>query len=308
MKEPLPAVCMPETTAENWPQRREQLIELLEQNVFGRTPRGGFETHAELLERTAATACDAVRERYRVTVRTQRGEASLRLALLLPRTAQPVPAVLMISNHDKAPAPAPKLDTAMLARLLAKAPDAWRVETQRMMAGMHGGAPQLLDIDRDETQEYWPAASIVASGRAAAAFYAGEAQPDCWQSRARRARRTASEHWACGPSPPAAWWTYCAGTSASTQAGSLWRAIRAAAKRRCGARRRIRAFAACSLTIPDAPGRRFPAASAGKTWPPSTRFFRTGSARVTDSTHGGSRKCPLISTCCLPPWRRAFAT
>ena len=153
MKEHLPAVCTPATTAENWPQRREQLIELLEQNVFGRTPRGGFETRAELLERTAATACDAVRERYRVTVRTQRGEASLHLALLLPRTAQRVPAVLMISNHDKAPAPAPKPDEAMLARLMAEAPKAWRAETQRMMAGMHGGTPQLLDIDRDEAQE-----------------------------------------------------------------------------------------------------------------------------------------------------------
>lgn len=174
----LPAVCTPDTTAENWPQRREQLIGLLEQNVFGRMPRSGFETHAELLERTEAASCGAVRERYRVTVRTQRGQAGLHLALLLPKAAQPVPAVLMISNHDKAPAPAPKPDEAVLARLMAEAPAAWRAETQRMMAGMRGGAPQLLDIDKDETQGYWPAAQIAASGRAAAAFYASEAQPD----------------------------------------------------------------------------------------------------------------------------------
>lgn len=179
MKEYLPAVCTPETTAENWPQRREQLVELLEQNVFGRTPRGGFETGAELLERTEAASCGAVRERYCVTVRTARGAARLQLSLLLPQTERPVPAVLMISNHDREPAPAPKPDMSMLARLMEQAPREWREETQRMMAGMQGGgAPQLLDIDRDETQGYWPAAQIVASGRAAAAFYASEAQPD----------------------------------------------------------------------------------------------------------------------------------
>lgn len=64
---------------------------------------------------------------------------------------------------------------------MARAPKEWRTDVERMMAAFQkGGAsmPQLLDIERDTAQGYWPVEQILASGRAAAAFYAGEVQPD----------------------------------------------------------------------------------------------------------------------------------
>lgn len=182
MRDTLPPVCPP-GAAGDWDTRRAQIIGLFEQNVFGRTPRSGFETDPERLECETQPELPAVRERWRITVRTGQGEAGFGLSLFLPKAEHPVPAVLMIGNHDKEPAPAAKFDAAALSRLMARAPEAWRIETERIMGGMAPSAqapsaPQLLDIDRDTAQGYWPAARIVASGRAAAAFYASEAQPD----------------------------------------------------------------------------------------------------------------------------------
>ena len=49
MKHCLPPIYGSDITAENWEQRRVQIVRLFEKNVFGRTPRDGFETRANLL-------------------------------------------------------------------------------------------------------------------------------------------------------------------------------------------------------------------------------------------------------------------
>lgn len=81
-----------------------QIVRLFEKNVFGRTPRDGFETRADLLYAAEALEGTAKREFYRITVRTKRGSAAFHMALVLPNPQKPVPAVLMISNHEKTPA------------------------------------------------------------------------------------------------------------------------------------------------------------------------------------------------------------
>lgn len=172
-------VCAPGITEDGWRDRRKEILTLFEQNVFGITPRTGFETSDTLLDRMHVMDGRAAREWHRITVCTPQKSASFSMVLVLPESAEPVPVVLMISNHDKTPAPAPQFDRAALERLMAEAPEAWREETQRMMAGMgNGSAPQLLDIREDLWQDYWPAARIVESGRAAAVFYASEVQAD----------------------------------------------------------------------------------------------------------------------------------
>lgn len=191
MQHGLPPVYGPGTTAKNWEQRRVQIVHLFEENVFGRTPQDGFEAHSELLYTTDALDGAAKRELYRITVHTRRGSAAFHLALVLPRSENPVPVVLMISNHDKEPSAVAVPDPVSLGRLMACAPKAWWEEAGQMIAAFRkNGAPvpQLLDIEQDVTQGYWPVERIVASGRAAAAFYASEVQPDdCGQFPSRLA-------------------------------------------------------------------------------------------------------------------------
>ena len=174
MKHCLPPIYGSDITAENWEQRRVQIVRLFEKNVFGRTPRDGFETRANLLYAAEALEGTAKREFYRITVRTKRGSAAFHMALVLPNPQKPVPAVLMISNHEKTPAAVKGPDMSALEELMARAPKEWRTDVERMMAAFQkGGAsmPQLLDIERDTAQGYWPVEQILASGRAAAAFY-----------------------------------------------------------------------------------------------------------------------------------------
>lgn len=123
MKHCLPPIYGSDITAENWEQRRVQIVRLFEKNVFGRTPRDGFETRANLLYAAEALEGTAKREFYRITVRTKRGSAAFHMALVLPNPQKPVPAVLMISNHEKTPAAVKGPDMSALEELMARAPE-----------------------------------------------------------------------------------------------------------------------------------------------------------------------------------------
>lgn len=178
----LPSVLKTDSTAANWGERREELLELFRSEVFGRRPAVDYTVKANLVSRAEALNGTAVREHYRVTVATVRGSVELQLALVLPLSDKPVPVVLLISNHDKTPAAGSPPDFSLFGAVMEKAPARWREEVQAMMAGMAKGgapAPHLLDIERDDSDpEYWAVPDILASGRATAAFYASEAQPD----------------------------------------------------------------------------------------------------------------------------------
>ena len=177
----MPAIFSSDMTCAAWPERRAQLVELFRSQEFGRTPAQPYTSTADRLYSTPVLGGRAVREYYRITLTTARGSAAFHMALYLPQAEAPVPAVLMISNHDKAAAPATPPDFSAMGALLAAAPAAWREMVQGMMAGMQKGgapAPQLLDIEKDLNTGYWPVEQILASGRAAAAFYASEVQPD----------------------------------------------------------------------------------------------------------------------------------
>ncbi len=109
------------------------------------------------------------------------GQCGFHMALVLPNPQKPVPAVLMISNHEKNSWAVKGPDMSALEELMARAPKEWRTDVERMMAAFQkGGAsmPQLLDIERDTAQDIGRWNRYLHPGRAAAAFYAGEVQPD----------------------------------------------------------------------------------------------------------------------------------
>lgn len=177
----LPVVCPPGTTRENWPARRAQLIECFRKYEFGRRPDEAYRVTGELVSSTPALDGAATREMYRVTVSTARGSVSLELALVLPAGEEKVPVVMLLSNHDREKLPTAPPDMSVMETVMAQAPAQWREETGKMFADMTKGgmpAPEFLDISADDTKGYWAVNEIIASGRAAAAFYASQAQID----------------------------------------------------------------------------------------------------------------------------------
>lgn len=177
----LPVVCPPGTTRENWPARREALVELFRNYEYGRRPDIPYRVFWEKTGSVPALSGEAVREMYRVTVTTERGSVDMELALVLPLGEQPVPAVMLLSNHDRQKLPTTPPDMSVMGAVMAQAPQQWREATMKMFADMtKDGSPEphLLDIASDDDQGYWGVREILASGRAAAAFYASQAQID----------------------------------------------------------------------------------------------------------------------------------
>lgn len=175
------AVCAPGTTRENWPQRREELVELFKTYEYGRRPELPYQVSAALTSRGSALDGAATRELYQVTVSTGRGAVNMELALVLPAGEAVVPTVLMLSNHDRREIPTSPRNMEVLDDLFQRAPKQWAEETKKMLASWtQGGStgPELLDISTEDTQGYWAVHEIIASGRAAAAFYASQAQVD----------------------------------------------------------------------------------------------------------------------------------
>lgn len=58
-----------DVTAENWPQRREEILGIFEEHEYGRTPRGPFEVTGELVsKREDDYANKVLTERYTLNV------------------------------------------------------------------------------------------------------------------------------------------------------------------------------------------------------------------------------------------------
>lgn len=177
----LPAIFSSDMTSAGWPQRREQLVELFRIRVFGRAPAEPYTVSSERLYAKPLPNRQAMQEYYRITLTTVRGSAAFHMALYIPQSEAPVPAVLMICNHDKTAVPAAPPDFSAANALMAAAPASLRKMLQGMMVRRQKGgmpAPHLLDIEQDLDTGYWPVLQILDSGRAAAAFYASEVQPD----------------------------------------------------------------------------------------------------------------------------------
>lgn len=177
----LPAVCTPGLTRESWPVRRAELVELFQNYEFGRRPEMEYAVESRLVSSAPAVDGRAVREMYEVTVCTARGSVSMELALVLPVGVARAPVVMLLSNHDREKLPITPPDLSLMASVMEQAPAQWREDTMKMFADLTKGGPpvpELLDIATEDDQGYWAVREIIASGRAAAAFYASQAQID----------------------------------------------------------------------------------------------------------------------------------
>lgn len=85
-------------TPDTWESRRQELLHMLEDEVYGRTPTAPASVRAELLSRDdAAFAGKAVLQEIRVSFDTPSGVFAFPFSLVIPKSSRPVPAFLLIN-------------------------------------------------------------------------------------------------------------------------------------------------------------------------------------------------------------------
>ena len=72
------------TTAEEFENRREEILQLFSENVYGPLPQSGFDTTFEVLEEGTALDGKAVRKQVKITVSTEKGSSDALLLMYLP--------------------------------------------------------------------------------------------------------------------------------------------------------------------------------------------------------------------------------
>jgi hypothetical protein len=129
-------------SAEEWEHgRRDEVLRLFEEQVFGAAPTGRPDRMAFEVERTEGwMGGAAVRKQVRIVTEGPGGANAIRLLLFVPTSAgeRPCPAFLLINNRG----------------------------------GEH------MDASRENRSPFWPAEAIVARGFAAAVFDNADADPD----------------------------------------------------------------------------------------------------------------------------------
>lgn len=109
------------TTTEEFEARREEILALFEENVYGTMPEDGYLTSFEIVEEGEALDGTAVRKQIKITVTTARGSSDALMLLYIPKleNGEAAPVVLGLNsngNHaaldDEAIIPSYTTDTA----------------------------------------------------------------------------------------------------------------------------------------------------------------------------------------------------
>jgi hypothetical protein len=149
-EEKVPAYTLPDvlansagnsiTTAKEWTKvRRQEMLELFRENVYGRVPTTPFtKTFKVVNEDRNAMGGSATLKQVDITIQSEGKSLIIHLILFIPNNAlKPVPAFLLINLGSR-----------------------------------------TIDPTRKEKNEWWPAEEIVARGYAAAAFSNSDVDPD----------------------------------------------------------------------------------------------------------------------------------
>lgn len=145
------------TDTQQFEARREQILELFEENVYGPLPKDGFETSFEVVEEGEALDGAAIRKQIRITVSTGKGSSDALMLLYLPNTGTPSPVVIGLNSGGNHAA----LDDGNIL------------------------VPYSYDADDEKIQEErggkayrWNIRDSIARGYAVATIYSGDFAPD----------------------------------------------------------------------------------------------------------------------------------
>lgn len=93
----------PVTTAEQWPVRRAELLDLLSREAYGVTPPAPAAVRAEVTDRWDSFAGKAVCEKVRLSFDTPGGTFTFPVRLVAPRADAPVPVFLTLAFRAEIP-------------------------------------------------------------------------------------------------------------------------------------------------------------------------------------------------------------
>lgn len=128
------------SNAGQWTEtRRDEVLELFRENVFGRVPSGSYDKSFTIVSKDAK-AIGGLATLKMVDIKISKGEKSLviHLTLFTPNTGKPSPVLLLIDNRG----------------------------------------PNNTDPSRQKKSEFWPVEQAIARGYAMAVFYNADLDPD----------------------------------------------------------------------------------------------------------------------------------
>lgn len=127
----------PVKTAEDFENRRQEILNLFEENVYGALPKDGFSTSFEVVEEGPALNGTALRRQVKISVKTNKGTSDALMLLYLPKSEKPVPVVVGLNfkgNHtvfaDEAilPSYSTKADDKTLSGERGMKAERWNIE------------------------------------------------------------------------------------------------------------------------------------------------------------------------------------
>lgn len=148
-EEKVPAYILPDplmsangrkvSNAGQWTERRDEILELFRENVFGRVPSGSYDKSFIIVSKDEK-AIGGLATLKMVDIKISTGEKSLviHLTLFTPNTGKPSPVLLLIDNRG----------------------------------------PANTDPSRQKKSEFWPVEQAIARGYAMAVFYNADLDPD----------------------------------------------------------------------------------------------------------------------------------
>ena len=152
----------PVTSAEEWPERRSELLKLFENHVYGVAPKP-CSIHTRVASKTSVL--DGRAQRYEVDVHFGNANAqSMRLLMYIPQNvSKPVPAFLGLNfqgNHSVDPDPSIQLNPGWMRKK----------ETTK--------DNKATEKARGVAADRWPVETIVHRGYALVTIYYGDIDPD----------------------------------------------------------------------------------------------------------------------------------
>ncbi|WFB34540.1 acetylxylan esterase [Kiritimatiellota bacterium B12222] len=161
----LPALCLPETSKENWSQRRKQLLALFSDHVYGRTPAllPDISPRVKLIESAEVSLPTlALRRQFRISF----SDAYFNLLMYSPLEPASGSALFLglnfAGNHTISP------DSAILL------PTGWVSDIAETYPENH----RATDAGRGTRSRRWPVAEILRRGHTLATLHCSDLAPD----------------------------------------------------------------------------------------------------------------------------------
>ncbi|MEM7479095.1 MAG: acetylxylan esterase, partial [Planctomycetota bacterium] len=149
-----------------WAKRRSELLQAFGEQMYGFQPKLPFKTSFEKLEEGSSCDGKALRQQYRITIKTEAGSHSIDLLIFTPANAkQAVPTFLGLSffgNHTVSDDPEITIT------------DAWcRSSKDKGVVDS-----KATEKGRGTSKSRWPIEMIVDAGYGVATCYCGDIDPD----------------------------------------------------------------------------------------------------------------------------------